>query len=179
MSDRLKSRRRNTSLKKKFGINYNQYQKILEEQNHKCFICEEEEPADNRILSVDHCHNTGRVRGLLCSNCNTALGKFKDDISLLTRAIEYLTRDYSIPEIEETTYFIPHVYRPNWRRIVFTPDGVFSSNEAAAKHYNVHESTMMVWCGLMENKLQFAKEGFKSEKVYMSLNDVKEQYNAN
>lgn len=178
MSDRLKSRRRNTRLKKKFGINYNQYQKILEEQDYKCFICGEKEPADNRILSVDHCHDTGRIRGLLCSNCNTALGKFKDNVNYLTKAIEYITRDYEAPVVDETVYFIPHTDRPNWRRIVFTPDGVFSSNEAAAKHYNVHETTMMTWCGLTKNKLQFAKEGFKSEKVYMSLNDVKEKYNA-
>lgn len=178
MSDRIKSRRRNTSLKKKFGINYNQYQIMLQEQNNSCYICGEQEPAENKILSVDHCHATGRVRGLLCSNCNTALGKFKDNIQLLNKAVEYLTRDYAAPNVDETVYFIPHTDRANWRRIVFTPEGVFSSNEAAAKHYNIHDTTMLTWCGLTKNKLHLSKEGFRSEKVYMSLNEIRKKYNA-
>lgn len=177
VNTRLQSRRRNTSLKKKFGLNYNQYQAILEEQNHRCFICNELEVAENRTLSVDHDHTTGKVRGLLCTNCNTALGKLKDNINYLQRAIEYLKRDYTIPNVDETKYFIPHTDRPNWRRLVHTPAGVFSSNQAAARYYNVHESTMLSWCGNNRTRLHLARDEFKSEKVYMSASEIKEKYN--
>lgn len=45
----------------------------------------------HKKLSVDHCHKTGKVRGLLCSNCNTAIGLLKEDINVLKNAINYLT----------------------------------------------------------------------------------------
>lgn len=175
--DRLKSRRRNTALKKTFGLNYNQYLKMLDEQDHKCFICNEKENVNNRILSVDHDHTTGAIRGLLCTNCNTGLGKLKDNPNLLRRAIEYLEREYSVPLVEETHYFISHTDRQNWKRIVHTPEGLFSSNQAAASYYNVNEATMLSWCGLNKNKPHLAREGFKSEKVYMSTNEIKDKYN--
>lgn len=179
MITRIQSRRRNTTLKRKFGVNYNQYQAMLKEQENKCFICREPEGVSGRILSVDHDHVTGKVRGLLCTNCNTALGKFKDSLDNLKKAIEYLSREYTPPIYEETIYFIPHDERPNWKRIVFTPDGVFSSNQAAAKFYNVHETTMLTWCGLNKavNKPTLARPEFKSEKVYMSNKEIKEKYN--
>lgn len=173
---RLKSRRKNTSLKKVFGINYNQYLKMLEEQNYRCFICNTEETVNNRVLSVDHDHITGKVRGLLCTNCNTGIGKLKDNINFLQRSIEYLERDYNVPEETETEYFIPHTERPNWRRIVHTPDGTFSSNEAAAKFYNISEATMLAWCGLNKQKPHLKKSDFNSEKIYMSLNDIRNKY---
>ena len=44
----------------------------------------------NQKLSIDHCHKTGKVRGLLCKHCNHGLGKFKDDVNLLKIAIDYL-----------------------------------------------------------------------------------------
>lgn len=54
-------------------------------QNNKCFICDEEAK-----LVVDHDHSTGKVRGLLCSICNTGIGMFKDSTKNLEKAIEYL-----------------------------------------------------------------------------------------
>ena len=54
----------------------------------KCFICGLDK--DRRNLCVDHCHTTGKVRGLLCDNCNVGLGRFKDNITLLEKAIKYL-----------------------------------------------------------------------------------------
>lgn len=56
-------------------------------QNGRCLICGE----GSRRLEIDHCHTTGRVRGLLCIYCNTGLGRFKDNPALLARAIAYLT----------------------------------------------------------------------------------------
>lgn len=61
--------------------------------NGKCAICEEPESKERwRCLAVDHCHNTGKIRQLLCWKCNSGLGLFNDDKQLLTNAIKYLTK---------------------------------------------------------------------------------------
>ncbi len=73
---------------KKYGIDADDYDLLLWVQGGACAICQDT-PADGR-LSVDHCHETGVVRGLLCSPCNTALGMMKDDVERLRRAINYL-----------------------------------------------------------------------------------------
>ena len=95
---------RHYNLMRVYGINEEEYNKILEEQNYGCAICgrsvEEQSkkyasgkiPASMRSLAVDHCHNTGKIRGLLCYECNIGLGKFQDKSSLLERAALYLTR---------------------------------------------------------------------------------------
>ena len=64
---------------------------LLESQNHSCAICLE--PLSNtRGTHIDHDHATKRVRGILCLNCNHGLGKFKDSVSLLENAIDYLKK---------------------------------------------------------------------------------------
>lgn len=86
-------------LRKDYNITLEEYEVILEKQNGTCDICDKEETAtkrgtkEPRMLAVDHCHETGKVRGLLCSKCNTALGSFKDSKELLRKAIQYLTKD--------------------------------------------------------------------------------------
>ena len=75
-----------------YGITPEQYKQMHEDQQGKCKICNTT-PKTKRGLHVDHCHKTGKVRALLCSGCNTALGSFKDDPNLLMNAIEYL-RNY-------------------------------------------------------------------------------------
>jgi len=83
-------------LKRSYGITLSQYREMEQSQNFVCAICGNPETSFDskqqkvRSLSVDHCHNTGKVRGLLCSHCNHAIGKFKDDVSLLEKAIKYL-----------------------------------------------------------------------------------------
>lgn len=81
-------------LKRTYGISYEEYLQMLEEQGHVCAICGEEgfvmKSTHKLKLVVDHCHTTGRVRGLLCHNCNRALGLFKDSPGRLLRAVEYL-----------------------------------------------------------------------------------------
>jgi len=64
---------------------------LEESQNNLCAICGSPPPKGRR-LHLDHCHETGQVRGLLCHHCNVALGFVKDDISILESAIEYLTK---------------------------------------------------------------------------------------
>ncbi len=73
-----------------------EYNKSLKKQGGVCAICRNKETTKRngklKSLAVDHNHKTNKNRGLLCYNCNTALGKFKEDISLLYDAIEYLKR---------------------------------------------------------------------------------------
>lgn len=81
--------------KRVYGIGVLQYEKMLNEQSNVCKICSSEGFIMNKDrhkmkLVVDHCHSTGKVRGLLCHNCNRALGLFKDSKISLTKAIDYL-----------------------------------------------------------------------------------------
>ena len=88
----------NGHLKRNYNITLDVYNEMLKEQDHKCAICQNEEtkidPHTKKPsrLAVDHCHKTGKVRGLLCFMCNYAIGKFKDNITYLKRAIEYLKK---------------------------------------------------------------------------------------
>ena len=72
-----------------YKMTINEYMKKLVMQAGKCAICGEV-PANNRRLSVDHDHETGRVRGLLCINCNHMLGSALESTSVLRSAIEYI-----------------------------------------------------------------------------------------
>lgn len=75
-----------------YGISRNEYDDMFALQNGRCAICETDKPraANKQNFYVDHDHETGKVRGLLCFECNIGLGKFKEDTSVMTRAIEYL-----------------------------------------------------------------------------------------
>jgi len=90
----IKHRKHN--LKNKFGLTLDCFKKLSEIQNNSCSICKKEETAFNHItkniraLSVDHCHKSGKVRGLLCSKCNFGVGYFNDSIENLQEAIKYL-----------------------------------------------------------------------------------------
>jgi hypothetical protein len=75
---------------KSFGISVEEYAAMEERQGWKCAICGTSPFA--RRLSVDHCHKTDRIRGLLCVKCNSGLGSFCDDTNNLRRAIEYLDK---------------------------------------------------------------------------------------
>ncbi len=72
------------------GITYSEFKELLRKQKNGCAICGEAET--KRRMSVDHCHRTGKVRGLLCQRCNTSLGGFKDNPALLKKAIKYLNK---------------------------------------------------------------------------------------
>lgn len=75
----------------KYGINNEVYSKMLSNQNGLCKICNcTPDKAPKGKLYVDHCHETGKVRGLLCDHCNNVLGRAKDSIETLTNAIKYL-----------------------------------------------------------------------------------------
>lgn len=87
----VKARERNAHLTRKFGITSATFDELLVAQGGVCAICGRP-PREDISLHVDHEHETGRVRGLLCFRCNNALGDFDDDPVLLRHAIEYLAR---------------------------------------------------------------------------------------
>ena len=73
-------------------LNEESYRDLLEAQNHRCAICRRGLAETTRALAADHDHTTGRVRGLLCLDCNTGLGKFRDDPALLRNAAAYIEK---------------------------------------------------------------------------------------
>lgn len=79
-------------LRNRYGITLAEYERILNEQAGGCAICGSP-PPERKRLAVDHCHDALHIRGILCSNCNTGIGAFRDDPDLLRKAIEYLAKD--------------------------------------------------------------------------------------
>jgi hypothetical protein len=88
----FKARARRSRWMREYGLTEADYARMLADQNGVCAICGGTDPGDGRygFFSVDHDHATGKIRGLLCSICNTTLGKFKDDASRFDRAAAYL-----------------------------------------------------------------------------------------
>lgn len=78
------------------NLSFDKYKELLKNQNNRCAICGKEEitrhPKSKTrfILSIDHCHKTKMVRGLLCKKCNTAIGMLSDDKYLVEKALNYL-----------------------------------------------------------------------------------------
>lgn len=96
--DRFRKVARKKQLKHKYGISQDDYQSMLALQDGGCAICKTDNPSGQnsesdfmKHFAVDHCHISGRVRGLLCSPCNRALGFFQDSPGILSNALEYLT----------------------------------------------------------------------------------------
>lgn len=82
--------RKNSKLKARYGITLEEFNEIFLQQNGCCKICGTHQADLRETLSVDHCHITLNVRGLLCGDCNRGIGLFKDSIDNLTKAINYL-----------------------------------------------------------------------------------------
>jgi hypothetical protein len=80
---------RRSSRNYKYGISKEELVSLYLQQNNKCAICGDE-PKTERGLHVDHCHKTGKVRGLLCHGCNTGIGALREDVAVFTKAISYL-----------------------------------------------------------------------------------------
>ena len=83
-------------LERTYGITLDDYNAMLDDQDEVCLICKGEgfymKEEHKLRLVVDHCHQTGKVRGLLCHNCNRGLGLFKDNSQALRDAADYLDR---------------------------------------------------------------------------------------
>jgi hypothetical protein len=86
--------RRDLHFKRYYGMDVAEYKRLLDVQGGVCAICKGTEKTKRGdklgFLAVDHCHKTGDIRGLLCSSCNTGIGRFADDPELVDRAAAYL-----------------------------------------------------------------------------------------
>ena len=85
-----KEKIRESNLKQRYNLSIEEYENLLRSQNGQCKICKATKNKSNRRLSVDHCHKSGKIRGLLCNHCNVAIGMLKDNPELLKQAISYL-----------------------------------------------------------------------------------------
>lgn len=93
--DRTKVNSRNSDYRKTFGIDIEQFESLLDKQNGRCAVCGDTETrlgngGSVRRLSIDHCHSTGKIRGLLCYRCNSVLGYCKDNSTLLRDLAGYV-----------------------------------------------------------------------------------------
>lgn len=81
-------------LKRKYDISFAEYEDIFLQQGGKCQTCNKnihiETVNDKNSACVDHCHRTGKIRGLLCNHCNRALGLLKEDVSTITNILNYI-----------------------------------------------------------------------------------------
>lgn len=98
---------RRQNLKRNFGLTPEQYDELLEKQNHCCALCEKHKDLEKRSLAVDHNHKTGRIRGLLCLNCNYRLVGKHTDSEMLRRMADYIDQG--------TEWYVPS-NRPKKRR---------------------------------------------------------------
>lgn len=85
---RIVASRRKWDLKSKYAITEQEYDALLTAQGGACLLCGNQN--GSKRLAVDHCHNTSKVRGLLCTNCNVGIGMFRHDPELLEKAKNYL-----------------------------------------------------------------------------------------
>jgi hypothetical protein len=89
------SRAKDYNLRRYYGIALADYLEMLEAQNGRCKICGTDTPGGKGTFHVDHCHDSEKVRGLLCHSCNVGLGHFKDSKTLLLKATLYLEDNHS------------------------------------------------------------------------------------
>jgi hypothetical protein len=99
-----KERQRAGHLKRKYGITIEQYDELLAAQGGRCAICRRE-PRPDISLHLDHDHESGQLRGILCFRCNNSLGDLDDDPTLLQAALQYL-ESYQQAEIEDEVAMI-------------------------------------------------------------------------
>jgi hypothetical protein len=83
---------RHSQVRWKYRIDPNDFEEMRSNQNYSCMVCRKPEGKFPDTLNVDHDHKTGRVRGLLCSACNRALGNVKDNVEVILNLVKYLQR---------------------------------------------------------------------------------------
>lgn len=98
-------------LRKLYGITEQQYADLLAQHNGGCWICGYIPRDGKRRLSVDHCHKTGVIRGLLCYRCNKGIGVFRDDPTRLSNAAQYIASNWST-----RCWLVPERYKSGLRR---------------------------------------------------------------
>src|SRR5271165_1611123 len=86
-----KNRAKDSRLRREYGITLKEYNRILEWQVGVCYICNV--APTKTSLAVDHCHATGKIRGLLCMTCNRGISKFRDDLTRFQNCVKYFTNN--------------------------------------------------------------------------------------
>jgi protein-arginine kinase activator protein McsA len=82
--------RKSEKLQLRYGLTYEQWENMRHAEDYRCMICNISEDELGKKLDVDHCHNSGKVRGVLCNPCNTMLGHARDNIQILESSVKYL-----------------------------------------------------------------------------------------
>lgn len=91
---KIKNINRNSFLKSQYGISVEDYDRLLKDQKGSCAICGLKQASRKNVhFTVDHCHITGKIRGLLCFKCNSGLGYFNDNREIVFKAYIYLKRE--------------------------------------------------------------------------------------
>lgn len=128
---------RNCDLVRQYGITIEQFNNMKEQQGNQCAICPDIFK-DKKNVCVDHDHNTGKVRGVLCRTCNTSLGDVRDDINLIKKLIGYLGMN-----INNGIYTTPYRLRNKKQEMLveqnnscFVCDTVFKSSKNAHIDHN-------------------------------------------
>lgn len=114
--DYERQRSRKNHLRKKYKITEEDYKSMLAAQSNCCAICGKDQSTSTKNMHVDHDHTTGKIRELLCNNCNTLLGFAAEDRDILLKAIEYL--DFHSSGRLDLELFL---YREGEHDIIFVP----------------------------------------------------------
>lgn len=94
--DRRSYLKKCANLVRRYGISLKQRDELIINQDYKCAICLKNLlKEESKRVHVDHCHDTGKIRGILCHYCNAGIGHFEDDLNLLQRAVIYLENNYN------------------------------------------------------------------------------------
>lgn len=78
---------------KSFGLTVEEYESLIQKQGNKCAICNKHQSQLKKLLSIDHNHKTGKVRGLLCGNCNRGIGFLEDSPAIMRKAVDYVIQN--------------------------------------------------------------------------------------
>jgi hypothetical protein len=120
-------RKRDVRLLHKYGLSLADYNQMLTAQAGLCGICGIKPPDKDGVLAVDHCHETGKVRGLLCRDCNAGLGLFRNNVLILQHAVRYIRKNITNPlnQLTHSTDGISGEIPEYWQHLY----GTRSSNE--------------------------------------------------
>lgn len=99
-------------LAEKYGLTLSEYELLLTQQQFVCAICKQPEWRKTGNLSVDHCHDTNTVRGLLCGDCNTALGLMHDSEIILQSALAYISHHKTQPPQPIVSFKLGNLPKP-------------------------------------------------------------------
>lgn len=126
-----KGTRQARRIKREYGITVDEYNFVLRQQGGVCAVCRGENPNGEfdrgkrsaEFFSVDHCHATGRVGGLLCMQCNMAIGNLRDNPELAMRAAQYISHHRKNEQLKPLDYVVSDLIGGRLGMTVFQRDG--------------------------------------------------------